>query len=103
MKLNMKRFGEWLRHKVRVVILKQWKVRPRIYKNLMKLNRVYKCGIDEQRIYGIANARQGLYAMATIKEINFLLSPKVLGTPNRKEDRPGLVNPLDYYLEKRHM
>ena len=30
--------------------------------------------------------------------VNFLLSPKVLALPNKKENRPGLVDPLTYYL-----
>lgn len=37
-KVFLEEFGQWLRHKVRCIIIKQWK-RPRtIYKNLMKLN-----------------------------------------------------------------
>ena len=30
--------------------------------------------------------------------VNLLLSPKVLALPNKKENRPGLVDPLAYYL-----
>ncbi|MCR4708501.1 MAG: hypothetical protein K5746_11210, partial [Clostridiales bacterium] len=30
--------------------------------------------------------------------VNFLLSAKVLALPNKKENRPGLVDPLAYYL-----
>ncbi len=36
-------YGQWLRHKVRVVILKQWKKPKRIYLNLQKLNRIVGC------------------------------------------------------------
>ncbi|HIX92836.1 MAG TPA: group II intron reverse transcriptase/maturase, partial [Firmicutes bacterium] len=40
MKTYLDEFGQWLRHKVRVVIVKQWK-RPRtVYRNLMALNRL---------------------------------------------------------------
>ncbi|WP_341463272.1 group II intron maturase-specific domain-containing protein [Lactobacillus taiwanensis] len=31
----IKQFSQWLRHKVRVVIIKQWKLPKRIYTNLM--------------------------------------------------------------------
>ena len=30
--------------------------------------------------------------------VNYLLSPKVLSLPNKKENRPGTVDPLAYYL-----
>lgn len=94
----LKELGGWLRHKVRVVIIKQWK-RPRtIYKNLRKIRDIINSSISNKDILGIANARQGLYRMCSHKIINFLLSPKVLAT--RKGDRPGLVNPLKYYLSK---
>ncbi|NDO41430.1 hypothetical protein CWE04_02810 [Thomasclavelia cocleata] len=39
----------------------------------------------------------GWYRRSGMDIINFILSPKVLG--NKKGDRPGLVNPLDYYLK----
>ena len=38
MRMFMKEFGEWLRHKVRVIILKQWKRPVTTYRNLMALN-----------------------------------------------------------------
>ncbi len=90
-------FGPWLRHKIRVIILKEWKNPLRIYRNLMKINIMCKCKIPDERIYGIANARQGLYQRANIKEVNYLLSSKVLATPNVKKNRPGLVDPFEYY------
>ena len=38
MKQYMEELGEWLRHKIRVIVMKQWK-RPRtIYRNLSYLN-----------------------------------------------------------------
>jgi len=30
--------------------------------------------------------------------VNYTLSPKVLALPNKKEGRPGLIDPLSYYL-----
>ena len=98
MKGFLEEFGEWMRHKVRVVIIKQWK-RPRtIYKNLTKLNRILKEGFSEEDIYKCANTRLGWYRRSSYEVINYLLSPKVLS--KEKENQPGLVNPLDYYLSK---
>ena len=90
--------GPWLRHKVRVVILKQWKKPKTIYKNLMKLHRYLKSNIPPERVLGVANARQGWYRRAKLPIMNFLITPEILSTPNKKENRPGLVDPLAYYL-----
>ena len=98
MKTFLKGLGEWLRHKVRVVIIKQWKKPRTIYKNLKKLRNITKMKYTDKELLEISNARQGLYRMCKHPTINFLLSPKILAT--RKGDRPGLVNPLEYYLSK---
>jgi len=98
MKGFIRQFGEWMRHKVRVVILKQWK-RPRtIYRNLMKLNTMFKCKMSDEDIFKVANSRLGWYRRATGNVINYLISPSVLAIKNG--DRPGLVNPLKLYLSK---
>ena len=40
-----------------------------------------------------------LFVMPVTKNTaSFLLSPKALSLPNKKENRPGLVDPLAYYL-----
>ena len=39
----MRKFGKWLRHKIRVIILKQWKTITKIYKCLMYYNIQQKC------------------------------------------------------------
>ena len=88
-------FGPWLRHKIRVVILKQWKKSQTIYNNLMKINLKYKSGFSEEEVYKVANSRLGWYKTAGMKVVNYILSPTVLGTT--KGDRPALVNPLLYY------
>ena len=98
MKTFLTEFGEWLRHKIRVIILKQWKKPKRIYTNLQNLNRILKLNIPDERIYSTANTRLGLYRQAKGDTINFLLSPKVLST--KSKDRPGLINPLEYYQSK---
>jgi hypothetical protein len=91
-------FGPWLRHKVRVVILKQWKKPKAIYKNLMKLNRAYGGNMSDEDIRKVSSARLGWYRRAGWYAVNFLLSHKVLALPNEKENRPGLIDPLEYYL-----
>ncbi len=90
--------GPWLRHKVRVVILKQWKRPKTIYKNLMRLHKYLKSNIQTERVRGVANARQGWYRRAKLPSVNFLITPEILAMPNKKENRPGLIDPLAYYL-----
>ena len=89
-------FAPWMRHKVRVVIMKQWKKPEAIYRYLVKLNARFKCGFDHEDLWKVANSRLGLYRRCTGNVISFLLNPKVLALKNG--DRPGLVDPLEYYL-----
>ena len=91
-------FGPWLRHKVRVVILKRWKKPRTIYKNLMKLNTAFRCNMTDEDIRKVSGSRLGWYRRSGMNVANYLLSPKVLSLPNKKENRPGLVDPLAYYL-----
>ena len=90
-------FGQWLRHKIRCIIIKQWKKPKTIYRNLMKLNIACKCRFSEEDIYKCANTRLGWYRRSAMNVVNFTLSPRVLAI--KKGDRAGLVNPLDYYLK----
>ena len=96
MKTFITEFGQWLRHKIRVIIIKQWKIPERIYINLQRINRRFKCNFTDEDIYKVANSRLGLYRQCGMNVINFIISPKVLAI--RKANRPGLVNPLEYYL-----
>lgn len=96
MKTFLDEFGQWLRHKIRCIIIKQWKRPKTIYRNLMKLNIARRCKFSEEEIYKCANTRLGWYRRSTMNIVNFILSPKVLAI--KKGDRPGLVNPLEYYL-----
>ena len=96
MKTFITEFGQWLRHKIRVIIIKQWKKPKRIYINLQRINKRFKCNFTEEDIYKIANSRLGLYRQCGMNVINFIISPTVLAI--RKANRPGLVNPLEYYL-----
>ena len=96
MKTFITEFGQWLRHKIRVIIIKQWKKTKRIYINLQRINKRFKCNFTEEDIYKVANSRLGLYRQCGMNVINFIISPTVLAI--RKANRPGLVNPLEYYL-----
>ncbi len=90
-------FGQWLRHKVRVILIKQWKKPKRIYINLQRLNKACRCNFSDEDIYKVANSRLGWYRRCGMNVVNYILSSKVLAI--RKADRPGLVNPLEYYLK----
>ena len=96
MKTFITEFGQWLRHKIRVIIIKQWKIPERIYINLQRINKRFKCNFNGEDIYKVANSRLGIYRQCGMNVINFILSPTVLAI--RKANRPGLVNPLEYYL-----
>ena len=96
MKMFLEEYGQWLRHKVRVVILKQWKKSRRIYLNLQKLNQIIGCGFTHEEIFKVANSRLGWYRRSGMYVVNFAISPEILG--RKTKSRPGLVDPLQYYL-----
>ncbi len=98
MKIFIDTFGQWLRHKIRVIIIKQWKKPLRIYKSLKIINKKFKCKFSWEEIFKVACSRLGWYKRCGMDVVNYILSPKVLAI--RKGDRPGLVNPLEYYLSK---
>ena len=79
-----------------MILFKQWKKPERIYKSLMKLNKLLRAKFTEEQIHNAANTRLGLYRQTGLQTANYLLSPKVLAIG--KEDRPGLIDPLEYYL-----
>lgn len=96
MKQFMKEFGQWLRHKIRVIVMKQWKNPKTIFRNLSYINRKYKNGFDNENIYKVANSRLGWYKRCSMNVINFILSPTLL--ERKIKERAGLLNPLQYYL-----
>ena len=96
MKTFLEEYGQWLRHKVRVVILKQWKIPERIYRNLQKLNRIVGCNFTDDEIFKVACSRLGWYRRSGMYVVNYALNPEILGC--KTKDRPGLVDPLAYYL-----
>ena len=58
-KVFLFKFGQWMRHKIRVIIIKQWKLPKRIYTNLMRINKVFRCGFSDEDIHKTANTRLG--------------------------------------------
>jgi len=96
MKYFMETFGQWLRHKIRVIIIKQWKKPKTILKNLESLNRLLPYKFSFEDLFKVANSRLGWYKRANGDVVNFLLNADVLAIG--KGNRPGLVNPLKYYL-----
>jgi RNA-directed DNA polymerase len=100
MRIFLKEFGSWLRHKVRVVILKQWKKAPTIIRNLRNISIKLKLNFTHEDFYKVAHSKYGPYKRASMNVCNFILSTKVLETPNKKDNRQGLINPYAYYLSK---
>lgn len=100
------KFGPWMRHKVRVVIVKQWKKCETICKNLLALRRITKSNHDDTSIYQAAMTRLGWYRQCGMSVFNYLLSPKVLAMPkvdrtDKRKSRPGLVDPYALYQSLR--
>lgn len=95
MKKFMMEFGQWLRHKIRVIIMKQWKKSRTIFRNLMYMNRKYGCGFDVESIYKVANSRLGWYKKCNGNVVNFIISPTLLET--KMKDGANLLNPSQYY------
>ncbi|MCR5608012.1 MAG: group II intron reverse transcriptase/maturase [Lachnospiraceae bacterium] len=96
MKTFMVEIGEWIRHKIRVILLKQWKTPKMIYRNLMYLNNKNNNGFTHEDIFKVANSRLGWYKRSAMNVINFVISADLL--ENKIKDGAGLLNPLSYYL-----
>lgn len=101
MKTFLGKYGAWMRHKIRVIIIKQWRIPKRIDANLRRINAKFHCNFTEEDTFKVANSRLGWYRRCGMDVVNYALSPRVLALANRKTGRPGLVNPLDYYLGNR--
>ena len=97
MKQFMEEFGQWLRHKIRIIVIKQWKTPKTIYRNLSYLNRKYKNGFSHEDIFKVANSRLGWYKRSGMNVVNFIISKELLET--KIKDSTGLLNPLSYYLK----
>lgn len=100
-------FGPWLRHRVRAIMLKQWKKPKKIIKSLRWYCILFKKDFSEEDLYKVANSSRGWYNRANGDVVNFILSPTVLAMPlykgkgsKRAKVYPGLVDPLIYYQTK---
>ena len=106
---NMKGFmlktGAWIRHRIRVIMIKQWKKPKTIMRNLRWYCNAFGFNFSDEDLFKVANSRKRLYAQCNGDIINYILSPKVLSTKittgkgkNMRTVFPGLVDPLAYYL-----
>ena len=77
MKVRIKALGEWLRNAIRVVIWKQWKLPRKRMQSLIRL------GLSKNEAKCISNSRKGTKAIS-----------------NLRLKKKGLLDPLEYYLEK---
>ena len=98
MKQFLKELGEWLRHKTRVIVMKQWKRPKIIYRNLSYLNWKHKNRFSNKEIFKASNSRLGWYKRSGMNVVNFIISKELL--ENRIKEGAGLLNPLSYYLVK---
>ena len=94
MKQFMEELGQWLRHKIRVIVMKQWKKPKTIYRNLSYLNWKNRNGFSQEDIHKVANSRLGWYRRSEMNVVNFIISKELL--ENRIKDGAGLLNPLSY-------
>ena len=104
MKRYMAEIGQWVRHRIRVIMVKQWKKPKTIFKSLRWYCTMFGFRFGDEALFKVANSRQGLYRQCNGDVINYILSPKVLGMKLKCKGNvtvyPGLVDPLAYYLSK---
>lgn len=86
MKGILREIGQWLRHRIRMIIWKYWKIPRARYKALRKL------GINHENAHKVANTRKGYYWVSKTVIIHIALS-------NKRLKQQGLVFPLDHYLK----
>ena len=91
-KMFIDEFGQWLRYKIRVILIKQWKKPLRIYKCLQRLNEKLPYQFSDVQINAVAKSRLGWYKRANGNAVNFLLNADILDMRNGA--RTGLVNHL---------
>lgn len=114
-KTFLREFGEWLRHKYRVVTLKRWKRRSTICRKLKQIRNSLpkyfaKAGMNprrantflkrltDERIFAQCFTRCGWYRLANNDVVNGILHPVVLAT--QTNGRYGLIDPLRLYEGK---
>ena len=82
----MKEIDHWIKRKLRVIILKQWKKIRKRYTSLRKL------GISHRDAYITSNSRRGYYHITHARVLEQAISKERL-------NKRGLVNLLDHYLK----
>ena len=103
MKGFLEEFGSWMRHRIRVVMIKQWKKPMTVIRKQKWYCNQYHLSFTNVDLWKIGFSSRGLYARCNGDIINFILSPDILEKPievNGKKVFPGLVNPVKFYLEK---
>ncbi len=95
MKQFVEELGQWLRHKIRMIVMKQWKKPKTIYRNLSYLNWKNRNGYSQEDIHKVANSRLGWYRRSGMNVVNFIISKE-----NRIKDGAGLLNPFILLLSK---
>ncbi|WP_297135476.1 group II intron maturase-specific domain-containing protein [uncultured Eubacterium sp.] len=78
MKQFMEELGQGQRHKIRVIVMKQWKTPKTIYRNLCYLNRKNHNGFNHEAIYKVANSRLGWYRKSGMNVVSFIISKDLL-------------------------
>lgn len=86
MKTIMTSISENLRHRLRMIIWKHWKIPKAKYKALKKL------GIDDKQAYEVAHTSKGYFWVAQTAILHIAIS-------NKRLKQKGLVFPLDHYLQ----
>ena len=86
MKAVVAKISENLRHRLRMIIWKQWKIPKAKYKALKKL------GIEDRQAYEVANTSHGYFWVAQSVVLHIAIS-------NKRLKQKGLVFPLDHYLK----
>lgn len=86
MKKFLEKVEEKIRHRIRTIIWKQWKVPKTRYKALVKL------GISEKQSRKVANTRKGYFWVASTAVLHIAIS-------NSRLKQRGLVFPLDHYAK----
>ena len=89
MKTAMKRIGQHIRRRIRMITWKQWKIPKK------RIRRLIGLGIDKDEARALAYSRKGYWTCSQNPTINQAISNKLL-------EKMGLVFPLEHY-EKVHI
>ena len=84
MKSLMASIGEWLRHRLRTIIWKYWKIPMARYNALVKL------GISKENAYEVANTSKGYFWVAKTVILHIAIS-------NKRLEQRGLILPEKHY------